>query len=90
MQRCHELRELRLADGCTTCFSRAVARLPLFREEADYAAFERVMLEAHERHPTRILAWCLMRNHWHFVIWPREDGSLNRETSCVPVSSSHR
>ncbi len=56
--------------------NRAVARLPLFRKEADYAVFERVMLEAHERRPTRILAWCLMRTHWHFVIWPRKDGEL--------------
>jgi len=56
--------------------NRAVARLPLFRKEEDYAAFERVLLEAYERHPTRILAWCLMRNHWHFVIWPRKDGEL--------------
>lgn len=56
--------------------NRAVARLPLFRKPEDYAAFERVLLEAHERHPTRLLAWCLMRNHWHFVIWPREDGEL--------------
>ena len=50
---CHRCRK--------ACFSRAVARLPLFRKEADYAAFERVMLEAYERHPTRILAWCLNR-----------------------------
>jgi putative transposase len=56
--------------------NRAVARLPLFRKEADFAAFERVVAEAYERHPTRILAWCLMRNHWHFVIWPREVGEL--------------
>ena len=56
--------------------NRAVARLPLFRKAADYAAFERVLLEAYERHPTRILAWSLMRTHWHFVIWPREDGEL--------------
>jgi len=56
--------------------NRAVARLPLFRKEADYAAFERVLLKAYDLHPTRILAWCLMRNHWHFVIWPRHDGEL--------------
>jgi len=56
--------------------NRAVARLPLFRKQADYAAFEEVLVEAHERYPTRILAWCLMRNHWHFVIWPREDGEV--------------
>ncbi|MCH8804896.1 MAG: transposase [Planctomycetes bacterium] len=55
--------------------NRAVARLPLFHRRVDYAACERVMLEANERHPTRILAWCLMRNHWHFLIWPRRLGA---------------
>ena len=56
--------------------NRTVARLSLFRKEADYEAFERIMIEAHERHPLRILAWCLMRNHWHFVVWPREEGEV--------------
>ncbi len=56
--------------------NRSVARLPLFRKEADYAAFERILAEALERHPTRLLAWCLMRNHWHLVIWPQKDGEL--------------
>ncbi len=48
----------------------------MFRKEADYAAFERIMLEAHERYPTRVLAWCLMRTHWHFIVWPKEDGEV--------------
>lgn len=56
--------------------NRAVARLTLFRTEVDYAAFERTLAEAHALHPTRILSWCLMPNHWHFVIWPRRDGEL--------------
>ena len=56
--------------------NRSVARLPLFRKDADYAAFEQVILETQEKQPTRILAWCLMRNHWHFVLWPRKDGEL--------------
>lgn len=56
--------------------NRSVAGLPLFRKEADYAAFERIMLEAHALHPTRILAWCLMPTHWHFVLWPREEGEV--------------
>ena len=56
--------------------NRTVAGLPLFRKEADYEAFERIMIEAHERHPLRILAWCLMRNHWHFLVWPREEGEV--------------
>ena len=47
--------------------NRAVARLPLFRKDADYAAFEQLLCQAQARQPTRILAWCLMPNHWHFV-----------------------
>ena len=56
--------------------NRTVAGLPLFRKEADFEAFERIMIEAQERHPTRIVAWCLMRNHWHFLLWPREEGEV--------------
>ena len=56
--------------------NRAVARLPLFEKEGDYEAFERVLEEAQQKHPTRVLAYCLMPNHWHFVLWPREDGEL--------------
>ena len=56
--------------------NRAVARLPLFEKEGDYQAFERVLAEAHGRIPTRIIAYCVMPTHWHFVLWPREDGEL--------------
>jgi putative transposase len=56
--------------------NRTVAGLPLFRKEADFEAFERIMIEAHERHSLRLLAWCLMRNHWHFVVWPQEEGEV--------------
>jgi putative transposase len=56
--------------------NRAVARLPLFQKKADYDAFERVMALAMEKHPTRLLAYCLMPNHWHMVLWPRHDGEL--------------
>ena len=55
---------------------RAVMRLPLFHKKAEHAAFERVMREGYARRPTGILARCLMRDHWHFVIWPREDGEV--------------
>jgi len=63
-------RRARAAPGGVVYFvlNRSVAGLPLFRKEADYAAFERIMLEAHERHPTRVLAWRLMPAHWHFIV----------------------
>ena len=50
--------------------NRAVARLPLFENSGDYDAFERVLMLAVEKHPIRVLAYCVMPNHWHFVLWP--------------------
>jgi putative transposase len=57
-------------------WNRAAGRLRLFKKPEDYAAFERIMIEAQQRHPLRILDWCLMPNHWHFVVWPSRDGQL--------------
>jgi putative transposase len=56
--------------------NRAVARLPLFQKDADYDAFLRVMDEARQLYPIRILGYCLMPNHWHVVLWPRADHEM--------------
>jgi putative transposase len=56
--------------------NRAVARLPLFQKEADYEAFERVIEEAHQKFPIEIFSYCVMPNHWHFVLRPTKDGQL--------------
>ena len=34
------------------------------------------MIEAHQRHPIRILSYCVLSNHWHFVVWPEADGQV--------------
>jgi putative transposase len=52
--------------------NRANGRLRLFKKGDDFAAFEQVLVEAHERFPLRILGYVLMGNHWHFVVWPRQ------------------
>jgi putative transposase len=56
--------------------NRAVARLPLFQKDRDFQAFERVLGEALEEAPIRLLSYCLMPNHWHMVLWPEKDGEL--------------
>jgi putative transposase len=56
--------------------NRAVARLPLFQMAADYTAFMRILGETLDRQSMRILAFVLMPNHWHFVLWPARDGDL--------------
>ena len=59
-------------------WNRAAGRLRLFKDADDFAAFNRVLIEAQQRHPIRILDWCLMPNHWHFVVWPRSDTDLSQ------------
>ncbi len=54
--------------------NRGVGLMRLFEKDGDYAAFERVLAETLELLPMRLCAYCVMPNHWHMVLWPREDG----------------
>ena len=56
--------------------NRTVGRMKMFRHDRDFEAFGRVMTEAYERHPIRILSYCLMPTHWHFVVWPEAEGQV--------------
>jgi putative transposase len=48
----------------------------LFQRDEDYEAFERAIEKRLETRPMRICSYCLMPNHWHFVLWPEKDGQL--------------
>lgn len=85
-------RPLRVAVGDVIyhVLNRANAGLQLFEKTGDYWAFERVLEEAHERIPMRTLAYCLMPNHWHLVLWPRGDGDLSRFMAWVTLTHTQR
>ena len=70
--------------------NRANARMTIFHKPDDYAAFERVLAEAVERTKTRLLAYCLMPNHWHLVVWPEKDGELSRFTGWLTLTHTQR
>ena len=60
-------------------------RRTVFHEGGDYAAFLKLVAELAAggeagtgRPPVRVLAACLMPNHFHLVLWPRDDGDLSR------------
>jgi putative transposase len=55
-----------------------VSRSQMFEHDRDYETLERVMAETAYRIPVRILAFCIMPNHWHMVLWPRRDGELGQ------------
>ena len=48
--------------------NRAAGRLVLFETPSDYIAFEHILSLGQHRTGMRILAYCLMRNHWHLLL----------------------
>ena len=70
--------------------NRANARMKIFDDDSDYEAFEQVLAEAVERTQTRLLAYCLMPNHWHLLVWPKKDGELSRFVGWLSLTHTQR
>jgi putative transposase len=64
--------------------------MTIFHKEQDYAAFEAALQEAVERTRTRLLAYCLMPNHWHLVVWPKTDGELSDFVGWLTLTHTQR
>ena len=65
------------ADMIYHVLNRANGRRSIFETQQDFAAFIKVVAESLIVVPTRLLAYCVLSNHWHFVIWPERDGQLS-------------
>ena len=85
-------RHLRPPSGGIVChvLNRANARRPLFENVGDYELFEQTLGQAHERVPMRTLAFCVMPNHWHLVLWPRADEDLPEFMRWLTVTHTQR
>jgi putative transposase len=62
---------------CYHVLNRGNARRTVFHKAGDFAAFLKLLRQAGERTPMRLLAYCLMPNHFHLVLWPFADGDLS-------------
>ncbi len=69
---------------------RAASRLKLFRKAADYVAFLGVLDLALEKHPLRVLGYCIMPTEWHFLLWPADDGQLTAFLRWLTLTHSVR
>lgn len=72
------------------CINRANARIRIFDTDDDYHVFESVITEAQEQTGVRICAYCVMPNHWHFVLYPNEDGELSRFMGWLTMTHTQR
>ena len=58
--------------------NRGARKGPLFATPDDYYAFEMILRAGVERFGVQLFAYCLMPNHWHFVILPPAAPALTR------------
>ena len=58
--------------------NRSNSRVKIFDNDKDYKDFENILEEAKEKYNMRILAYCIMPNHWHLLLFPRNDGDLSK------------
>ena len=70
--------------------NRANGRQALFECDSDYEQFLNVLAQAHQRVAMRTIGYCLMPNHWHLVLWPREDGDLSQFMRWLTVTHTQR
>ena len=70
--------------------NRANNRDPMFLTDDDYLAFLRVVRDTLQKKPMRVLSFCLMPNHWHFLLWPEADGDLGNFMQAVTTTHVRR
>ena len=66
------------ANVCYHVLNRGNNRACVFHQDGDFQAFVDLLSEAKLRHPMRVLAYCVMPNHFHLALWPLGDGDLGR------------
>jgi REP element-mobilizing transposase RayT len=67
-----------VGDICYHVINRGNAQIEVFHKDGDYRAFVELIGLACQRISMRVLAYCVMPNHFHLVVWPRSDKDLGR------------
>lgn len=70
--------------------NRANFRSRFFSKDKHYQNFLDILEEAVEIVPMRILAYCLMPNHWHLVLYPKNEGDLSTFMHWVTLTHTRR
>jgi len=70
--------------------NRGVGRTRLFSKPRDYEAFLEILAETLAKTPLRVCGFCLMPNHWHFVVWPEEERQLARFFQRLTITHAAR
>ena len=72
------------------CINRAVGRQTIFKENKDYKLFESILQEVVDITGMRILAYSIMPNHFHLVLYPENNGDLSDFMKRITVTHTQR
>lgn len=61
----------------------------IFHQETDYEHFTNLLADASDHVPMRLLAFCLMPNHWHLVLWVVKGDALPAYMQWLSTSHVH-
>jgi len=70
--------------------NRANARTTIFNTEKEYQDFEAILFEAMEKFQMRLLAYCLMPNHFHLVLYPQTDEEIKKFMHWLTLTHTQR
>ena len=70
--------------------NRGVRRQALFARASDYRAFVNILREGLNKFPVRLIAYCLMPNHWHVLLGPEDPAIVSKLMHWVTTTHSIR
>lgn len=70
--------------------NRANARSTIFTSDREYQDFEDIFFEAIEKFKMRVVAYVLMPNHFHLVLYPEIDGEIKKFMHWLTLTHTQR
>lgn len=70
--------------------NRANGRLKIFHKDKDYILFENILFNAVEKFQIRLVAYCIMPNHFHLVVYPKKDGEIQKFMQWITLTHTQR
>jgi putative transposase len=70
--------------------NRSAGRQPIFLKRQDYRAFRNVLRTGLEKHPVRLVSYCVLPNHWHLIVGPVAPPQLTKLLHWVTTTHAVR
>lgn len=79
-----------VAGGCYHLINRGNNKAVVFHQPADFRSFLALIDRAQKRLPLKLLAYCLMPNHFHLVVSPDGPHDISRWVHWLTTTHTHR